>query len=210
MQIAVLGMGRFGSALARSLAGQDHEVLAIDQQQVEIQHIAPDVAKAAMADITDERALRELSVDKMDVAVVATGVLDASVLATMNLQALEVPRIYAKASSERHATILRRVGARRVVEPEKEGGERFAHLIRVAGATDYISLSQQYGIGLYSPPSRLVGQTLDEIEAEQTTRRLLILVRGDEVKLNPAASERIEAEDVLVFAGTDDDLAKDL
>lgn len=210
MQIAVLGMGRFGSALARALAGQGHEVLAIDLHDIDVQRIAPDVSKAAIADITDERALRGLNVHEMDVAVVATAVLDASVLATMNLQALGVPLIYAKASSERHATILRRVGAQRVVEPEKEGGERFAHLIRVAGATNYISLTPQYGIGLYSPPGRLAGRPVEAVESDDTTRRLLMIVRGDEVKLNPALNEIVEAEDILVFAGTDEDLAKDL
>ena len=210
MQIAVLGMGRFGSALARALAVQGHEVLAIDLHDIEVQRIAPDVSKAAIADITDERALRGLNVDEMDVAVVATAVLDASVLATMNLQALEVPLIYAKASSDRHATILRRVGAQRVVEPEKEGGERFAHLIRVAGATDYLSLTPQYGIGLYSPPGRLAGRPVEAVASDDTTRRLLMIVRGDEVKLNPALSEIVEAEDILVFAGADEDLAKDL
>ena len=210
MQIAVLGMGRFGSALARALAVQGHEVLAIDLHDIEVQRIAPDVSKAAIADITDERALRGLNVHEMDVAVVATAVLDASVLATMNLQALEVPLIYAKASSDRHATILRRVGAQRVVEPEKEGGERFAHLIRVAGATDYLSLTPQYGIGLYSPPGRLAGRPVEAVASDDTTRRLLMIVRGDEVKLNPALSEIVEAEDILVFAGADEDLAKDL
>lgn len=210
MQIAVLGMGRFGSALARALAVQGHEVLAIDLHDIVVQRIAPDVSKAAIADITDERALRGLNVHEMDVAVVATAVLDASVLATMNLQALEVPLIYAKASSDRHATILRRVGAQRVVEPEKEGGERFAHLIRVAGATDYLSLTPQYGIGLYSPPGRLAGRPVEAVASDDTTRRLLMIVRGDEVKLNPALSEIVEAEDILVFAGADEDLAKDL
>ncbi len=210
MQIAVLGMGRFGSALARSLSGQGHEVLAIDLHDSDVQRIAPDVSKAAIADITDERALRGLNVHEMDVAVVATAVLDASVLATMNLQALEVPLIYAKASSERHATILRRVGAQRVVEPEKEGGERFAHIIRVAGATNYLSLTPQYGIGLYSPPGRLAGRPVEAVANDDTTRRLLMIVRGDEVKLNPALSEILEAEDILVFAGADEDLARDL
>lgn len=210
MQIAVLGMGRFGSALARALTSQGHEVLAIDLHDNDVQRIAPDVSKAAIADITDERALRGLNVHEMDVAVVATAVLDASVLATMNLQALEVPLIYAKASSDRHATILRRVGAQRVVEPEKEGGERFAHLIRVAGATDYLSLTPQYGIGLYSPPGRLAGRPVEAVASDDTTRRLLMIVRGDEIKLNPALSEIVEADDILVFAGADEDLAKDL
>ena len=85
MQIVVLGLGRFGMELARTLASQGHEVLAVDQSEPEVQRLADEVAKAAIADITDEAALRELGVAAMDVGVVATAMVEASVLAVMNL-----------------------------------------------------------------------------------------------------------------------------
>ena len=209
MQIAVLGLGRFGLELVHTLAQEGHEVLAVDTNEVEVSAVAAVAARAAIADIRDEEALRELSVGAMDVAIVATAVLEASVLATMNLQSLGVPAVYCKARSERHATILRRLGAQRVVQPEKEGGERFAHLLRVVSARDYLPLTKTYGIGAYNPPDRLVGKALSEVE-DVGTRRLLIVVRGDEVQLNPVRSQPIEARDILVFAGADEDLAREL
>jgi trk system potassium uptake protein TrkA len=210
MQVAVLGLGRFGTQLAESLAEEGHEVLAIDTSENEIQQIADRVTKAAIADITDEQALQDLGVGNMDVGVVATAVLESSMLAAMNLQSLGVPEVYAKAGSQRHATMLRRIGVQRVIEPEKEGGLRFAHLLRLRQAKDYLSLSREYGIAVYEPPPRLYGTTLDRLDAEDTTRRLLILVRDDQVQLNPVRSQTIKANDLLIFSGADEDLAKEL
>lgn len=210
MQVAVLGLGRFGTQLAESLSEEGHEVLAIDLSESEVQGIAERVTKAAIADITDEQALRDLGVGNMDVGVVATAFIEASVLAAMNLQLLGVPEVYAKARSQRHATMLRRIGVQRVVEPEKEGGLRFAHLLRLRQAKDYLSLSRDYGIAVYEPPPRLYGTTLDKLDEERSTRRLLMLVRDNEVQVNPVRSETIKANDLLIFSGADEDLAKDL
>ena len=210
MQIAVLGLGRFGSQLVRSLGPLGHEVLAIDLNESRVQRAAPVCAKAAVADMTDELALRDLGVGNVDAAVVATGILEASVLATMNLQSLGVPAVYAKASNELHASILERIGVRRVVQPEREGGERFAHLLRVQGARDYLSLSADYGIGIYPAPPHLQGRPLSVLDSDETTRRLLIVVRDGEVELNPVRDRTIGEGDALVFAGRDEDLARDL
>jgi trk system potassium uptake protein TrkA len=210
MDIAVLGLGRFGSELARSLASLGHEVLAIDLNEGRVQRAAPTCAKAAVADMTDEQALRDLGVAAMDAGIVATGLIEASVLAAMNLQALEVPAVYAKASNPLHASILERIGVRRVVQPEREGGERFAHLIRVEGARDYLSLTADYGIGVYSAPAQLEGKPLRVLDSDDTTRRLLMVVRDGEVELNPVRDRTIAPGDGLVFAGKDEDLARAL
>ncbi len=210
MQVAVLGLGRFGTQLVRTLSAQGNEVLAVDQREAEVQRVAEVATRAAIADITDLEALRDLGVAGMEVGVVGTADLEASVLATMNLQSLGVPSISAKARSDRHATILRRIGADRVVQPEKEGGERFAHLIRVKTAADYLTLSEEYGIGVYEAPAALVGKRLEELDAQGGTRRLLMVVRDDAVQLNPVRSQVIEAADRLVFAGADDDLSQAL
>ena len=210
MQIVVLGLGRFGRQLSLTLAELGHDVLAVDQNELEVQLIADQVSKAASADITDLDALRDLGATGMDVGVVATAELEASVLGTMNLITLGVGTVYAKARSERHATILRRIGAHRVVQPEADGGERVAHLLMARTAQDYLTLTREYGIGVYVPPDRLVGQTLDDLDTQARTRRLLLVVRGDEVQLNPVRSQVIQARDLLVFAGTDEDLAREL
>ena len=210
MEIAVLGLGRFGSALASSLAGLGHEVLGVDLNEGRVQRAAAVCARAAMADVTDEQALRDLGLAAMDAAIVATGLIEASVLAAMNAQALGVDAVYAKASNPLHASILERIGVRRVVQPEYEGGERFAHLIRLQGARDYLSLTADYGIGVYDTPAHLDGQPLRAIESDATTRRLLMVARDGEVELNPVRDRPIALGDGLVFAGKDEDLARPL
>lgn len=210
MQVAVLGLGRFGTQLALSLAEEGHEVLAVDQSETEVRSIADRVTKAAIADMTDEQALRDLGIGNMDVGVVATAYLEASVLAAMNMLSLGVRDVYAKAQSDRHAMMLRRLGVQRVVEPEKEGGQRFAHLLRLREAKDYLSLTREYGVAIYEPPPRLYGTTLDQLDEEKSTRRLLMLVRDDEVQLNPVRSQAIKANDLLIFSGADEDLAREL
>jgi trk system potassium uptake protein TrkA len=210
MQVAVLGLGRFGTQLALSLAEEGHEVLAVDLSENEVQSIADKVTKAAIADMTDEQALRDLGIENMDVGVVATAYLEASVLAAMNLLALGVRDVYAKAQSERHAMMLRRLGVQRVMQPEKEGGHRFAHLLRLREAKDYLSLTREYGVAIYEPPPRLYGATLDQLDEERSTRRLLMLVRDDEVQLNPVRSQSIKANDLLIFSGSDEDLSHEL
>ena len=160
MQVAVLGLGRFGSHLAEALDDLGHEVLAIDLDESNVHELAPRVTDARIADITDIDALRALSLGEVDVAVVATADLEASVLAMMNLKQLDVQMVYAKASTDRHARILRLLGAQRVIRPERDGAERFAHIIRVASASDFLPLTASYGIGVF-PIRRpgLVGQS---------------------------------------------------
>ncbi len=211
MEIAVLGLGRFGRQLARTLAIEGHNVLALDRDERIVQDLADRVTKAVMLDITDAEALEDVGVGHVEVGVIATTEVEASVLAALNLQALQVPTIHAKAANQRHATILRRLGAQRVVIPEEEGGERFSHLIRMPGSADYLPLTPGYGIGVYTPPENWIGQTLEGILASAkggSTRRLLMITRGETVQLNPVRTQAIEAGDRLVFAGSDDDLRR--
>lgn len=210
MQIAVLGLGRFGAHLAQELARQGHDVLGIDGDEAVVNGLADQLARAAIADITDLEALRELSVGSMDAVVVATAQLEASVLATMNAQTLQAPQIYAKARSDRHGTILDRLGADRVMRPEHDGAEREAHIILIANARDYLPLNEEYGIALVEVPARWIGQPLElALDTQRTpSRRLIATVRGDEVRLNPVRSEAMERGDLLVFSATDEDHAK--
>lgn len=209
MQIAVLGLGRFGSHLAESLQEQGHEVLAVDIDAVVVQRLADDVARAMIADITDVDALRELGVDSVDVGVVSTAELDVSVLATMNCQTLGVPLVFAKARSERHALILERLGADRVMQPERDGAERFAHILQVSAARDFLPLTPAYGVAIFEAPRVWTGRRLEAAASVEKapTRRLLAVVRGQEVQLNPVLSQEIESGDLLVYAATDEDLS---
>ncbi len=210
MQVAVLGLGRFGSHLAETLDDLGHDVLAIDLDEGNVNETAPNVTDARIADITDIDALRALALADVDVAVVATAELEASVLAMMNLQQLEVQMVYAKASTDRHERILRLLGAHRVIRPERDGAERFAHMIQVALASDFLPLTASYGIGVFPIPATWVGQTIDWALERSGDRRLIALVRGDEVLLNPVMSEQVLIGDRFVFSARDEELGRPL
>ena len=210
MQVAVLGLGRFGLHLAETLDDLGHDVLAIDMDEGNVHELAPKVTDARMADITDIDALRALSVSDVDVAVVATADLEASVLAMMNLKQLDVQMVYAKASTDRHERILRLLGAQRVIRPERDGAERFAHIIQVASANDFLPLTQSYGIGVFPVPATWVGQSVERALERAGDRRLIALVRDDEVLLNPVMSERVAVGDRFVFSALDEQLGEPL
>ncbi len=210
MQVAVLGLGRFGLHLAEELDDLGHDVLAIDLDEGQVHDVAPKVTDARIADITDIDALRALSLSEVDVAVVATGDLESSVLAMMNLKQLNVGMVYAKASSDRHERILRLLGAKRIIRPERDGAERFAHMIRVASASDFLPLTNAYGIGIFPIPATWVNRTIEATISSVGDRRLIALVRGDEIQLNPVMSERLLAGDLFVFAASDEQLGERL
>ena len=212
MQVAILGLGRFGAHLAQTLYDQNHDVLAIDMDENAVNSLRDEVTDARIADITDLEALRALSVGDVAVAVVATADIEASVLATMNLQQLGVASVYAKARSERHTRILKLIGARRVMRPEHDGAERFAHMIAVADSTDFLPLTSSFGIGVFEAPPVWVSKPMNWVMEQAGERRLLAVVHSDdgEVVLSPAPTELLRASDHLVFAGRDRDLGRPL
>ena len=213
MQVAVLGLGRFGDHLARMLQEQGHDVLAVDIDAGVVNRLADAVARAMIADITDVDALREMSVGDVEVAVVATAELDASVLASMNCQTLGVRSVFAKARSDRHALILERLGVNRVMRPERDGAERFAHILQVREARDFLPLSQAYGVAIFETPRVWLGRKLEvaaSSDKSAPTRQLLAIVRDQEVQLSPVLSQEICKGDLLVYAARDEDLARPL
>lgn len=213
MQVAVLGLGRFGDHLARMLQEQGHDVLAVDIDAGVVNRLADAVSRAMIADITDVDALREMSVGDVEVAVVATAELDASVLASMNCQTLGVRSVFAKARSDRHALILERLGVNRVMRPERDGAERFAHILQVREARDFLPLSQAYGVAIFETPRVWIGRKLEVASSPDKsapTRQLLAIVRDQEVQLSPVLSQEIRKGDRLVYAARDEDLARPL
>jgi trk system potassium uptake protein TrkA len=209
-QVAVLGMGRFGTALAYELSRLGYEVLAVDRDEDVVNDVADAVTHAAQADITDPNALRDLGLADFDTAIVAVAeTLEASILATVLLKQLGVRRIIAKAGTEVHGTILLQVGATRVVFPERETGLRLAHSFAAPGVDDYLDIAPGYGIARISVPSEWVGQSLGEFDLARTSGVTVVaLRRGQSVTLNPGRAEALAAGDQLIVAGLDEDLAR--
>jgi trk system potassium uptake protein len=209
-QVLVVGLGRFGSAAARTLHALGHEVLAIDASEDIVNEIAPDVTHAVQADASDERALRAIDAGSFDTAVVAmSSNLEASLLATVSLKRLGVATVIAKAGSRLHGVILEKVGADRVVYPEREAGEALAHTIRIPEAVEYLDLAAAHGIAKLPVPRAFVGQKLGAVDLQGRFRVTTIaLIRGRTLTVNPHRDEVLGADDHLVLLGSDDQLAK--
>ena len=161
---AVIGLGRFGSALARQLCKLGAEVLALDVKGDYVQQIANDVTHAVVGDAQDKEVLRALGVRNLDCAVIAIGDnLAASVLITMNLKELGVPYIVCKAHDETHRKVLEKLGVDRVVIPEHEYAQRLARTLNSHNVLDYIELSEDFGILDVPAPKSWIGKSLREL-----------------------------------------------
>jgi trk system potassium uptake protein TrkA len=159
-RVVVLGLGRFGVSLAQELVRGGADVLGIDHDPVLVQKHSDELTHVAVADTTDEEALRQLDVPDYERAVVGIGTdLEASILTTAVLVDLGIPQIWAKATSRQHGRILERIGAHHVVLPEHDMGERVAHLV-TGRMIDYIKLGEDYAMVKTTAPRELVGKTL--------------------------------------------------
>ncbi len=211
-QIVVVGLGRFGTSVAKTLFELGHDVMCIDSNERNVQDISPFVTHAVQADGTNEETLRELGITNFDVAIVAIGEkIEASVMATGLLKRLELPYIVAQATNSLHGSILEKIGADKVVYPEVETGRRVSHRLATPSVVDYMPLTPHYGICKMTPPPHFLDHTLAELELgikEKYGLSVLAITRREEVILNPTKFERLEADDVLVIVGNDDQIER--
>ena len=199
--VLVCGLGRFGGAVARELQAQGHEVLGVDVDDRFVQDVADDVSSAARADTTDVEALRQLGAADFDTAVVGIGDVEPSVLTVVALLDLGVQEVWAKASSEPHAVILERVGARRVVQPEADSGKRLAHLVGHR-AQDYLPLGDDFAVVTTAPARELIGRTLADAHVRSRWGVTVVALRRDDEWTYAGADTVVADGDLLVAAGS--------
>ena len=199
----VVGLGRFGSEVARQLYRCGCEVLAIDVRSELIQQISEDVTHAAVGDSRDKEVLRMLGVGEFDCAVVAIGEdLAASVLITMNLKELGVPYLVCKAHDDIHRRVLEKLGADRVVIPEQENAARLAKGLSSPNLLDYIELSDDYSIVELPAPQSWIDKTLKELNVRARLGvNILAVRRNGKMDISPAADLRFQSGDVIVVLG---------
>jgi trk system potassium uptake protein len=209
-QVVVIGLGRFGSAVALELERLGHEVLAIDRSEQRVNDIAGDVTHALELDAADEDALRGAGAADFATAIVAiSSDAESSIFATMVLKRLGVRNVIAKAGSILHGEILTRAGADRVVFPERETGLRLAHSFSVPNVIDYLDVAPGFGIEKIRAPKSYVGRTLGDLDLKATLGLTPIaLRRGSQVFVNPARDERVAEADELILIGRDDKLER--
>jgi len=207
--VLVIGLGRFGSATAETLAQLDREVLAVDTNMDLVQQWSELVTHTVQADVTRIDALQQIGAEKFATAVVAVGSsIEASVLITANLVDLGIPQIWAKAVSTSHGKILDRIGATHVIYPEVEAGERVAHLLN-GQMLDFIEVDEDFAIVRMLPPKVLIGKTLSAAGIRNEYKITTVGVKKPGESFTYATAETlIEAGDQLLVSGHPDDVEK--
>lgn len=205
--VFVVGLGRFGSALAETLVGLGVDVLAIDADQDRVNEYAEVLPAVRRADGTSHAALRQLGVEQFDAAVVAIGSgIEASILTTSALVDVGVADVWAKAITSEHGRILELVGAHHVVFPERQMGERVAHAVTGA-VVDYFSLDEGFVIAELEAPARFVGQTLEQASLRRSHGVTVVCIKPQGGRFTYATAETVIAKhDLLVIAGATDDV----
>lgn len=207
-QYAVIGMGRFGSSIATALYRLGYEVLAIDQDEARIEEVLNKVTHAIQADSTDEEALRAIGIRNFNVVVVAIGQdIQASILTSLILKELGVEMLVVKAQTELHGKVLSKIGADKVIFPERDMGLRVAHHLISPNILDYIELSDDYSIVEIHVTPLMVGKNLRELDIRAKYGcNVMAIKTGDHMNIAPRAEDIIQADDVLIVVGSNDDL----
>lgn len=208
-RVLVIGLGRFGSSLALELVNHGWEVLGIDSNPRIVQYFADALTHTAVADSTDEEALRQLGTQQFHRAVVAIGShLEESILSTSLLVDMGVKDIWAKATSRRHGRILEQVGAHHVVLPEHDMGERVAHLLS-GRMLDYVELEEGFSLIKTKAPRELIGRKLRETKVRQRYGITVVSVKRVGASFTYATQETVlHKGDVIVVAGRTDDVER--
>jgi len=200
---AVIGCGRFGSAVAKTLFDLGNEVLAIDGDMDVVDNIAGQVTHAIQADVMDEGVLKELGLSNFDVAIVSIGSdLQASIMATLIVKELGVNKIVAKAQSELHGKVLKKIGADKVIFPERDMGVRVAHNLTSNSIVDYIELSPDYSILEIEAIPKWYERNLEELRLRNKYKvTVMAIKRGEEVNVSPGPKFQVQKGDILVALG---------
>jgi trk system potassium uptake protein TrkA len=200
--VVVIGLGRFGSAVALSLSRLGHQVLAIEEDAAKVQAYSDRLSHVVQADATNPHALRRLGVDNFNHAIVAIGTdLEASVLSVLALSEIGVPDIWAKALQDRHGRILERTGAHHVIYPEAAMGERVAHLI-TGKVIDFIEFEDNFAIVKTAAPAEAVGKALGDSALRSKYGVTIVGVkRLGEPFTYATAETMVEEGDFLIVAG---------
>ncbi|WP_366750046.1 TrkA family potassium uptake protein [Tepidanaerobacter sp. EBM-38] len=207
-QFVVIGLGRFGLSLAETLYDLGHDVLGIDIDEEIVQNVADSITHAVKADATDENALKALGVRNFDVAVVSIGNdIQASILVTLILKEMGIKYVVAKAQNELHGKVLYKIGADRIVFPERDMGIRVAHNLTLSNILDYIELSPEYSIIEISAIPPWFNKSLSQLNMRRKYGLNVIAIKRDgDVMISPNGDDVILKGDVLAVVGQKHDI----
>ncbi|GAA0124683.1 potassium channel family protein [Clostridium senegalense] len=202
-QFIIIGLGRFGTSVAETLYALGNDVLALDKDEEVIQNISDKVTHAVQVDANDEHSLRALGISNFDVAIISIGSdVQASILSTLLVKELGVKHIITKANNALHAKVLYKIGANRVIFPEKDMGVRVAHNLCSSNILDYIELSPDFSIAEIVSSPVWYGKTLRELNLRaEYGINIMAIKTHNEINVAPSPDERIQEEDIVVAIG---------
>ena len=200
--IVVIGLGRFGTSLALELLKGGREVLGVDADERIVQNLSDRLTDVVQADTTDEAALRELSIQDFDSAVVAIGSdLESSILTASLLLQLGIPQVWAKATSTAHGRILEQLGVHHVIFPEMDMGKRVAHMVS-GESLDYVELDKDFVMVKTEAPDLFHGKTLAQLKFRSEHGITVVATKRADSTYQPSFPETvIEKGDLMVVAG---------
>ncbi len=211
-QIAVIGLGKFGSRLAETLQQAGYEVLAVDKVPDLVESIGDRVTHAVRVNATSEVALQKLGISSFDAAVVAIGAsIQDSVMVTLLLKKLGVRYIVARADNELHGDILASIGADKIIFPERDTAIKIGPVLTMRGVADFVPLINGSGIIKTKAPEYFIGKTLEDIGFGTKVRNgtvVLMIQRGKEALIDPNPQEVVSHIDTLIIAGNNTDIEK--
>ena len=209
-QFIVIGLGKFGQSVAKTLFDMGYDVLAVDDDESIVQEIADSVTHAVAMDATDEYALRTLGIRNFDIAVVSIGTnIQSSIMVTLNLKEAGIKKVVAKATNDMHAKLLTKIGADRVILPEMDMGIRVAHNLVSDNILDFIELSHDYSIVEVTAPSQWMGKDIKTLDVRAKYGINIMAIKSDDdINISPRATDEIREGDVLVIIGSINDLSK--
>ncbi|EEX48509.1 potassium channel family protein [Jonquetella anthropi] len=198
----IIGLGRFGQALCERLSALGQYVIAADSRMDRVEAISPKVAYAVRLDGTDHQALINAGVQQADVAVVAIGAdLESSILCTAILKELEIPKVIARAQTALHARVLTRVGASRVVFPERDLGTKLAEQEANRWLAGFYQVGTNYSMAELAPMPSMIGKSLKDHGFRNRFNANVVLIKRQDEQIFPSPETVIQADDLLYVVG---------
>lgn len=206
--IAVIGLGRFGTTIAKLLASMNHEVLGVDIDPEVVQKISPYITHAIVADTTDEEAIKALALSQFDLVIVAIGDnVQANLMTSMLLKEMHIPKIVAKAENTLQGKMLSKIGVDQVIYPEFDMAQRLAQSLTREHVMDYLQLSKSVSLIEINMPLFMVGSCLKESNLrEKYNLNAVGIRRGDDLEVPPNPTTILSASDKLLIIGNNSDL----
>ncbi|MEN0642514.1 TrkA family potassium uptake protein [Alkalicoccobacillus gibsonii] len=208
-QFIVIGLGRFGSSLTKTLVEAGHEVLAVDKDIDLVQSMSSIATHAIQADSTDEEVLKELGVGNFSHAIVAIGEnLQSSILTTLLLKEMNIPKVTVKAKNIMYGKVLTKIGADQVVYPERDMGIRLGRQLSSDNLIDYIELSPDYNLVELNAPAAMNGYTIQQLDVRAKYGvNIMAIKSADGINISPLAEDKIQTGDTLLIIGANEDIS---